>query len=90
MEKALIDLARGEQGVVAGFDNGHMLSRRLESMGIRTGKTICRNSSQLMGGPVVVSVDGRQSALGRGLAAKVRVRVLPASRREGSVPCARC
>ncbi len=76
MCKNLAELGKGESGEVIGFDSGHMASRRFQSMGIRPGKIISRVSSQLMGGPVTVSVDGRQTAMGRGMAAKVKVKVL--------------
>ena len=73
MDKTLLDIKKGEIVEVAGFGGGSGLGRRLEAMGIRPGKVISRVSSQLMGGPVIVSVDGRHTAMGRGMAGKVRV-----------------
>lgn len=75
MEKTLIDLKKGEQGEIIGFDAGYGLQRRLESMGIRPGKIVSRVSAQALGGPITVSVDGRQCAMGRGMAAKVKIRI---------------
>jgi ferrous iron transport protein A len=46
-------------------------------MGLRPGKTVKKLSSQLMAGPVTVLVEGHQLAMGRGIAAKVEVDVLP-------------
>ncbi len=76
MDNNLLDLKKGEEAEVVAFDGGRMMARRLEGMGIRPGKRISRISSQFMGGPVVVSVDGRQTAIGRGMASQVRVRAL--------------
>ncbi len=76
MHNNLLDLKKGEKAEVVAFEGGRMMARRLEGMGIRPGKGISRISSQLMGGPVVVSVDGRQTAIGRGMAAMVKVRAV--------------
>lgn len=73
MKKTLLDLKRGEKAVIAGFEGGRMLAARLESMGIRPGKTVSRVSAQFMGGPVVISLDGRQTAMGRNMAQRVKV-----------------
>jgi len=49
--------------------------RKLEAMGLRPGKVVTKVSSQFMAGPVTVIVDGRQMAMGRGIAARVMVEV---------------
>lgn len=74
MQKKLTELTRDEKGEVVSFEGGQMLNKRLEGMGIRRGKIISRISSQIMRGPVIVSVDGRQTAVGRGIASKVLVK----------------
>jgi ferrous iron transport protein A len=56
-------------------DGGHGVERKLEDMGLRAGKQVRKVSSQLMAGPVTVLVDGRQVAMGRGIARRVRVEV---------------
>ncbi len=76
MYKTLIELKKGEQAEVVSFEGGHEMSRRLEGLGVRPGKIISRISSQLMAGPVTICVDGRQTAMGRGIASKVRVKML--------------
>jgi ferrous iron transport protein A len=48
---------------------------KLEAMGLRPGKVVTKVSSQFMAGPVTVAVDGRQVAMGRGIAARVMVEV---------------
>lgn len=74
MLKSLIELKVREQAEIISFDGGTLLNRRLEGMGIRKGKKITRVSSQYIRGPVIVSVDGRQTAMGRGMAAKLIVK----------------
>jgi len=68
----------GESGIIRRIAGGRGLMRRLDAMGLRPGKSITKLSSQFMGGPVTVVVDGRHVAMGRGMAAKVLVeRVCP-------------
>ncbi len=74
MYKPLIDLKIKEQAEVISFEGGQTMGRRLESMGIRQGKIISRISSQLIRGPVIISVDGHQTAIGRGMAARLIVK----------------
>ncbi len=74
MEKSLIDLKKGETAEIIDCGSGHSMAGRLQSMGVRPGKKISRVSSQLMGGPIIIDIDGRQTAMGRGMAAKVKVR----------------
>ncbi len=71
MKKTLITLKKGEQARVTGFAGGHLMRIRLESMGIRPGKIVSRISSQLLGGPLIVSIDRRQTAMGRNMASMV-------------------
>ncbi len=73
MEKTVLDMKNGEKAEVAAIEGGCMLGMRLEALGIRSGKQVTRISRQLLGGPVIVAIDGRQTALGRGTASKIRV-----------------
>jgi ferrous iron transport protein A len=70
----LLALKKGEKAEVSAIEGGCMLRLRLEGLGIREGKTIRRVSSQLLGGPVIVAVDGRQTAMGRRMAEKIKVK----------------
>jgi ferrous iron transport protein A len=77
MEKVdLTQLEEGKSGVVAEIQGGHGLVRRLESLGIRTGKKITKVSSQFMRGPITVRIDNFQVAIGFGMARKVILRVV--------------
>ena len=69
----LNQLRAGESGVVRSVAGGLGIVRRLESLGLRPGKVVTKISSQFLAGPVTVMVDGRQLAIGRGMAAKVQV-----------------
>ena len=71
------ELESGQKAVVREFTGGHGMMQKLESLGLRPGKTITKVSSQFMSGPVTVMVDRRQVAMGRGIAARVQVEVLP-------------
>jgi ferrous iron transport protein A len=52
--------------------------KRFESMGIRKGRRMRKIACQPFGGPVVIEVEGSMISLGRGIAAKIEVEVLPA------------
>lgn len=72
----LSQLAPGQAGRVQRVFGGMGMTRRLESLGVRPGKIVRKVSSQLMGGPVTVIVDGRQVAMGRGIASRVQVEIV--------------
>jgi len=73
MAVSVNDLRAGQTGKVVGFRGGRGMGRKLEYLGLRPGKVVTMVSSQFMAGPVTVMVDGRQVAMGRGIAAKVQV-----------------
>lgn len=70
---SLDKLKPGQHGVVRNIVGGEGICKRLSAMGIRPGKAITKVSSMLMRGPVVVSIDRRQLAIGHGMASKVKV-----------------
>lgn len=69
----LAQLKPGQNGIVREIAGGENASRRLSALGIRPGKRLIKVSAMLMGGPVVVSIDRRQLALGHGMARKILV-----------------
>ena len=69
-------MVSGRRGRVVALHGGRGMVARLESMGIRPGKVIRKLSSQPMGGPVTVLVEGRQVAMGRGIARRVTVELI--------------
>jgi len=76
MVTSLERMDSGRRGRVVALHGGRGMVRRLESMGIRPGKVITKLSSQPMGGPVTVLVEGRQVAMGRGIARRVEVELI--------------
>ena len=66
-------LRAGKGGVVRSIGGGRGILQRLEGMGVRPGKVVVKVSGLFMGGPVTVTVDGRQVAMGRGIAGRVMV-----------------
>lgn len=78
-ERALLTsldkLKPGQHGIVRDISGGAGVCKRLAAMGIRPGKVITKVSAMLMRGPVVVSIDRRQLAIGHGMASKVKVNI---------------
>ncbi|MFA7328099.1 MAG: fused ferrous iron transport protein A/B [Candidatus Ratteibacteria bacterium] len=71
----LSELRSGEQGIIKELQGGHGLRRKLESLGIRAGKTVRKISEHGSGGPVVLEIDGSKSAIGYGMARRIIVEV---------------
>lgn len=67
-------LPAGKSAVVVGLQGGRGVMRKLDAMGLRPGKTVRMLSSQFMAGPITVLVNGRQVAMGRGIARRILVR----------------
>ncbi|ODS36114.1 MAG: hypothetical protein A7316_10280 [Candidatus Altiarchaeales archaeon WOR_SM1_86-2] len=81
MEISLRELKVGQEGMVTkivaggGHGMGHGAAKRLKDMGVRIGKNVRMVASQPIGGPIVIEIDGRRTAIGRGRAAKIYVEV---------------
>lgn len=73
MQKPLIDLAQGEDGVIAAISGGRGMQHRLRRLGLAEGQTVRKLSALAMGGPIVVRVNRTQVAIGRGMARRVLV-----------------
>jgi len=69
-------LPAGKSAMVVGLQGGRGMMRRLDAMGLRPGKRVRMLSSQFMAGPITVLVDGRQVAMGRGIARRILVRAV--------------
>ncbi len=70
----LADMKAGQSGTVVEVLGGHGLVRRLDALGIRPGKKVTKISSMLFRGPVLLSVDNAQVAVGFGMARKIVVK----------------
>jgi ferrous iron transport protein A len=62
-----------QRGTVVQIAGGRGLVMRLEAMGIRPGKKLSKVSSMFGHGPVTVSVDSMQIAIGFGMADRIIV-----------------
>lgn len=72
---SLAQMQSGQKGRIVEINGGAGLARRLDALGIRTGKEITKISAQLMRGPVLLQQDHTQAAVGFGMASKVLVEI---------------
>ena len=69
----LEQLPNGKEAVIVRVNAGHGLRNRMCCMNIREGKTIKKVMSQPFRGPIIILIDSRQCAVGRGMARKILV-----------------
>lgn len=74
MHTTLELLPGGESAVVVSVSGGRGMMQKLDAMGVRPGKKVRKLGTQFMAGPITVLIDGRQVAMGRGIARKIEVR----------------
>lgn len=74
---SLAELPPGHRGKVTLINGGEMLARRLRTMGIVPGVIVTKISDQILRGPVSIRIGRAVVALGRGMAGKVTVEILP-------------
>ena len=75
MELSLVDMKPGQTGVVKKIQGGSNLNQKLNQLGLREGKQIKKISSVFNRGPVTISVDNYQVAIGYGKAVRIMVEV---------------
>lgn len=75
MEVSLVELKAGQTGVISSIKGGQVLREKLDKLGIREGKKVSRVSSALSHGPVTITVDNYQVAVGHGKATRIIVEV---------------
>jgi len=69
----LLDLLPKQKARILKFEGGIGFQKNLRSRGIREGKIVEVIAKQPIGGPIVISIDRRKTAIGRGMANKVIV-----------------
>jgi len=69
---SLLDLRRGERGVIVSIQGGRGVIQRLSDMGLTPGTEVSVTNSAFFG-PIEISVRGSKLALGRGIAMKILV-----------------
>lgn len=71
----LTEMKPGQSGIITAIAGGQGIRSRLQALGIRPGKKITKLSSVFQQGPVTISVDNYQIALGYGKAIRILVEV---------------
>lgn len=73
---SLAQMRSGQKGKIVEINGGVGLARKLNALGIRTGKEITKISEQFMKGPVLLQQNRTQAAVGFGMASKVLVEII--------------
>ncbi|MBM3146059.1 MAG: ferrous iron transport protein A [Chloroflexi bacterium] len=76
----LLQVEIGKSVRVVSFEGGHKLEHKLRQLGLLPGNCARILRHAPLGGPVMVEVDGRAIAIGRGIASKIHVE-------EEAAPC---
>lgn len=69
----LIDLEMGQRARVQSFSQGYRLQGKMKQYGIYQGDQIRVVRKAPLRGPILVEINGREIALGRGIAEKIIV-----------------
>ncbi len=72
----LTSLAAGARAVVVSVAGGHGFRHRLSLLGVRPGVELQKVSSLFLRGPAVITIGGRQVAIGFGMANRIDVEPL--------------
>ena len=72
----LINLPENKEARVVRLEGGHGFQRNLRARGIREGKIIKIVAKHPLQGPLVISIEGRETTIGRGMASKIWVEEL--------------
>lgn len=75
MEIVLTDLQPEQKARILRLEGGYGFQKKLRSRGIREGKIVEVITRQPIGGPVVICIENRKTAIGRGMANKIIVEV---------------
>lgn len=70
---SLLSLSESKKARIVKIEGGVGFQRNLRSRGIREGKIIEVVTKHPFRGPIVISIDGRETTIGRGMAQKIFV-----------------
>ena len=73
IEKQLLEVPIGQTIRVVSFNGGEKLENKLRQLGLLPGNCARKMRQAPFGGPVLLEIEGRSIAIGRGIAAKIRV-----------------
>lgn len=79
----LLQIKDNEYAIIVRLPSGES-GLRLEALGLREGKRVCKVSGMPWGGPVTLKLDGRHFAIGRNIAGRIEVAPALASDQPGS------
>jgi len=71
----LAQMKNGQSGIVVGLQGGYGFIRHVQAMGVMEGKRLTKLVSQPLRGPILVSVDNLQIAIGYGMSMKIFLQV---------------
>ncbi len=71
----LLDLPKGQTATIIDYRGGKNIDFKLRQLGLSPGRTVSVLRYAPMGGPLMLDVEGRSVALGRGIAARVQIEV---------------
>ena len=71
----LAQMRNGQSGIVVRLQGGHGFIRHVQAMGIIEGKRLTKLASHPLRGPILVSVDNLQIAIGYGMARRIFLNV---------------
>lgn len=69
----LLDIDSGKEATIVSLKGGMEFQRKIHGLNIREGKRVKKIVSQPLEGPIILEIDGRKVALGRGMAEKIIV-----------------
>jgi len=69
----LLDIPKGISVRIIGFRGGKGIDVKLRQLGLSPGKEVKVLRFAPLGGPMMIDIEGRSVAIGRGIAARVRV-----------------
>lgn len=70
---SLSELEEGKKAKIIKIEGGFGFQRNLRARGIREGKVVEIIAKHPLRGPLVISIEGRETTIGRGMAAKIIV-----------------
>jgi ferrous iron transport protein A len=69
----LLDIPKGQSAKIVGFKGGRCVDFKLRQLGLSPGREVKVLRFAPLGGPLMLDVEGRSVAIGRGIAARVEV-----------------
>ena len=75
MKKTLVNINHEQKAEIIAIEGGKVFEARLNSMGIRIGKSVKKISSHFLKGPQTVEIGNTRIAIGYNMAKKILVEI---------------